>query len=102
FDAVARHLRDCEDAYLNIYGVYNASLSGPPDYADMVAPVAALVAARPDRVIWGLNWPHPTWEGDVPEDADLLDFVGAVAPDPAVQKLVLADNPARLYGFGPS
>jgi 2-pyrone-4,6-dicarboxylate lactonase len=99
FDAVARHLRDCEDAWLNIYGVYNASRAGPPGYADLVVPVAALVAARPDRIIWGLNWPHPTFDGEVPDDADVLDFVGAVAPDENIQKLVLADNPARLYGF---
>lgn len=101
FDAVAQHLRECDDAWLNIYGVYNASRSGPPAYADMVTPVAALVAARPDRIVWGLNWPHPTFEGAVPDDADVLDFVESVAPDPAVQKLILADNPARLYGFDP-
>lgn len=101
FDAVARHLRERDDAWLNIYGIYNASHSGPPAYADMTRPVAALVAARPDRIIWGLNWPHPTFDGDVPDDADVLDFVADVAPDRAVQKLILADNPARLYGFDP-
>ena len=30
-----------------------------PDYAD-VAPLAkALIAANPDRVLWGTDWPHP-------------------------------------------
>jgi predicted TIM-barrel fold metal-dependent hydrolase len=102
FDAVARHLKDCEGAWLNTYSVYNLSKTGAPDFADMVENVAALIAARPDRVIWGLNWPHPTFDVDVPDDADVLDFLLSVAPDPAVRKMILADNPARLYGFDPA
>lgn len=102
FDAVARHLRDADDAWLNLYSVYNLSKTGAPGFDDMVKNVAALVAARPDRFIWGLNWPHPTFDVAVPDDADVLDFVGAAVPDPGVQKMILADNPARLYGFPPS
>lgn len=101
FEAVTRHLRDCENAWLNIYSVYNLSKTGAPGFDDMVENVAALIAARPERVIWGLNWPHPTFDVAVPDDADVLDFVGRVAPDAATQKLILADNPARLYGFDP-
>jgi predicted TIM-barrel fold metal-dependent hydrolase len=102
FDAVARHLRACEDAWINIYGVYNLSRAGAPDYADMTHNLSALVAARPDRVIWGLNWPHPILDGPIPDDADLLDLIATVTPDPLVQKKILSDNPARLYGFGPA
>ncbi len=102
FEAVARHLRECEDAWLNIYSVYNLSRAGPPGYADMVANVRALVAARPDRIIWGLNWPHPTFEVPLPDDADVLDFLLEAAPDPAVRDMILAGNPARLYGFPPA
>jgi predicted TIM-barrel fold metal-dependent hydrolase len=101
FDVVVRHLRDCEDAWLNTYSVYNLSRTGAPDFVDMVENVATLIAARPDRIIWGLNWPHPTFDVDVPDDADVLDFLLSVVPDPAVRKAILADNPARLYGFDP-
>ncbi len=101
FEAVARHMRETEDAWLNLYSVYNLSKTGAPGFGDMVENVSALIAARPDRMIWGLNWPHPTFDVAVPDDADVLDFVGAAAPDADVQKMILADNPARLYGFSP-
>ena len=101
FEAVARHLRDCEDAWLNLYSVYNLSRAGPPHYEDMVENVRALIAARPDRIIWGLNWPHPTFDVPLPDDADVFDFLLAVAPAEETRRLILADNPARLYGFPP-
>ena len=51
-----------------------------------------------DRTLWGTDFPHPnaTHEAD---EADLVDLVPKFAPDPAVQKLLLVDNPAKLYGF---
>lgn len=101
FDAVAAHLRACEDAWLNLYSVYNLSRAGPPGYGDMVANVRALIAARPDRIIWGLNWPHPAFDVPLPDDADVLDFLLEAAPKETTRQLILADNPARLYGFSP-
>jgi hypothetical protein len=32
-------------------------------------------------------------------DGDWLDFVFAAAPDAKTRKLILADSPARLYGW---
>lgn len=101
FEAVVRHLRDCENAWLNTYSVYNLSKTGAPGFDDMVENVSTLIAARPDRIIWGLNWPHPTFDVAVPDDADVLDFIGRAAPSERLQKMILADNPARLYGFPP-
>lgn len=101
FEAVRKLLAEEENAYLNLYAWYDLSAEGAPAYGDMVEIAAALIAARPDRIIWGTNWPHPTFEVPVPDDADLLDFLGQAAPDPVLQKMVLADNPARLYGFDP-
>jgi len=51
-----------------------------------------------DRTLWGTDFPHPnsTHEAD---EADLVDLVPKFAPDLAMQKLLLVDNPARLYGF---
>lgn len=65
-----------------------------------VAPLAqALVAAAPERMVWGTNWPHPN-ATDTPDDAALLDLLADWAPDAAVRRAILVDNPARLYGFG--
>ena len=45
-------------AYVKISGAYRASKAAP-DYND-VAPLAqALIAANPDRIVWGTDWPHP-------------------------------------------
>lgn len=99
FDAVKRLLEGEENAYLNVYAVYDLTAEGPPAYADMAEIVAPLVDARPDRIIWGTNWPHPTFDVPVPEDADLLDFLGAAVPDEERRRMILVDNPARLYGW---
>lgn len=69
-----------------------------PPY-DKAVPIAkTIVDAIPDRVLWGTDFPHPnaTHEAD---EADLVDLIPKIAPDPAVQKKLLVDNPAKLYGF---
>jgi predicted TIM-barrel fold metal-dependent hydrolase len=35
----------------------------------------------------------------MPNDGDLLDLLKVWAPDEAVRRRILVDNPARLYGF---
>jgi len=35
----------------------------------------------------------------MPNDGDLCNLLGDWIPDTALRKQVLADNPARLYGF---
>ena len=97
-------------AYVKISGAYRASTQAP-DYAD-VAPLAkALIAANAERVVWGTDWPHPdttTPPGRRPtdvtpmfqiDDGRLLNQFAVWAPDAAIRKKILVDNPARLYGF---
>jgi predicted TIM-barrel fold metal-dependent hydrolase len=57
-----------------------------------------LLAAAPDRVIWGTDWPHPN-HPDNPDDADLVDLIPLIAPDTTQRRRLLVDNPARLVGF---
>ena len=69
-----------------------------PPY-DKAVPIARrIVEASPDRVLWGTDFPHPnsTHEAD---EADLVDLLPKIAPDPAMQKKLLVDNPAKLYGY---
>jgi predicted TIM-barrel fold metal-dependent hydrolase len=97
-------------AYVKISGAYRCSTLGP-DYPD-VAPLAqALINANPDRILWGTDWPHPnsvTPPGRKPtevtpqfqiDDGRLLNQLAVWAPSAALRKKILADNPARLYGF---
>src|SRR5262249_6514180 len=58
-----------------------------------------LVAANPERVLWGSDWPHVSHEGDAPDDGELLDRLRDWVPDDNVRRAVLVENPARLY-FG--
>jgi predicted TIM-barrel fold metal-dependent hydrolase len=72
-------------------------LSAPPFVA--AAPIATrIMAAAPDRVLWGTDFPHPNLNVEV-DEADLVDLVPAFAETESAQRRLLVDNPARLYGF---
>jgi predicted TIM-barrel fold metal-dependent hydrolase len=97
-------------AYVKISGAYRASKLAP-DYADAAPLARALIAANSDRIVWGTDWPHPnsvTPPGNKPtdvtplfqiDDGRLFNQLQAWAPDAAIRKKILVDNPARLYGF---
>ncbi len=70
-------------------------------YEDIVSVAKRIVARSPDRIIWGTDWPHPYvyQHGKMPNDGDLLDMLQDFAPDEASRRKILADNPARLFGF---
>jgi predicted TIM-barrel fold metal-dependent hydrolase len=65
-----------------------------------VVPLAQrLIAANPERMLWGTDWPHPNKFSAQPDDADLIDQLALWTPDPAIQRQILVDNPEALYGF---
>jgi predicted TIM-barrel fold metal-dependent hydrolase len=82
--------------WVKVSGAERISETGPP-FADAIPFAQRLIAAAPDRVLWGTDWPHPNvrWE---PDEADLVDLLPRFADAAALQQL-LVDNPARLYGF---
>lgn len=86
--------------YVKLSAPYETSRTGPPAYEDVGALARALVAAAPERMLWASNWPHigQPREGG-PDEAVLLDTLLDWAPREADRQLILADNPARLYGF---
>jgi predicted TIM-barrel fold metal-dependent hydrolase len=96
--------------YVKISGAYRLSKQGS-DYPDAVPFAKALIAANPDRLVWGSDWPHPnsdTTPDRKPtdlaplyqiDDGRLLNQLAVWAPDAATRKKILVDNPAKLYGF---
>jgi predicted TIM-barrel fold metal-dependent hydrolase len=87
-------------------GKFWAKLSGtyrlgatPPDYVQAKPFNDALVAANPDNLVWGTDWPHPRPEGPVPDAQRLIDVFLEWTPSAALRQAILADNPARLYNF---
>ena len=87
-----------DNAWVKIYGAERVSSKGPP-FTDAVPFGRALVEAAPDRVLWGTDWPHPNVKW-MPDDAALMDLFPLMAPEAALQRKILVENPARLYGFG--
>lgn len=56
-----------------------------------------LVSHAPDRLVWGSDWPHLSYQTDAPDDGVLLDDLAAWAGDEDVRRKILVDNPAKLY-----
>ncbi len=99
FRALARLVENGK-TYVKLSAPYEFSKSGPPDYADAGALAKALIAIAPERMLWASNWPHPSEPADhKPDDAMLLDTLLHWADSDTTRRMILADNPARLYGF---
>ena len=84
--------------WVKLSGAHRVSRQAP-DYPDAHAFHEALVAANPDQLVWGSDWPHPRMEGEMPNAGHLLDLFNAWTPDDAIRRRILTDNPARLYDF---
>jgi predicted TIM-barrel fold metal-dependent hydrolase len=84
--------------WVKVSGAHRLS-NNAPDYPEARAFHEALVAANPDQLVWGSDWPHPRIEGEMPNAGHLLDLFNEWTPDEAIRRRILADNPARLYGF---
>jgi predicted TIM-barrel fold metal-dependent hydrolase len=85
------------NAWVKICGAERVSSKGPP-FTDAVPFARALIEAAPERVLWGSDWPHPNVKW-MPNDAGLVDLFPLMAPETQLQRKILVDNPARLYGF---
>lgn len=97
FQALLRLLAD-GTAWVKLTGPYRISTLAMP-HADVDAFALALVAAAPDRIVWGTDWPHVMVKGAMPNDAEIVDLLSNWLPDEATRHRVLVENPARLYVF---
>jgi predicted TIM-barrel fold metal-dependent hydrolase/predicted NBD/HSP70 family sugar kinase len=96
-------------AYVKVSAAYRSSDKAPA-YGD-VAPLAqALIAANPERILWGTDWPHPhaasagaALDAIAPfydiDDGLALNQLPLWAPNAAIRRKILVENPARLYDF---
>lgn len=87
------------NTWIKLSGAYLATRSAAP-YEDLGALSRRWADRRPDRLLWGSDWPHAT-EAVKPNDANLLDLLAHWLPDAATRQLVLVENPQRLYLFDP-
>jgi predicted TIM-barrel fold metal-dependent hydrolase len=99
FKVIRRLLSERDDCWTKVSSFYRLSDSGAPDYADMRPFVQAVLRDRPERCVWGTNWPHPGLAHSMPNDADLLDLLESWLPGDAVRVPLFAANAAALYRF---
>jgi len=97
FQALLR-LMKAGKAWVKFTGPYRISTQALP-HADTNPYAHALVAANPQRMLWGTDWPHVMVKSAMPNDGDLCDLLSAWIPDAATLEQVLVNNPAILYGF---
>jgi len=109
FDVLVNLIRSGK-AYVKISAAYRVS-DHAPEYSYVKPLAQALIAANPQRVLWGTDWPHPDTTR-VPgrrafdiapllqiDDGLLFNQLPVWAPDENVRRTILVENPARLYGF---
>jgi 2-pyrone-4,6-dicarboxylate lactonase len=99
FRAILRLLTKRDDCWTKISSWYRLSDSGAPEYADMGPFVKMLLRERPDRCVWGTNWPHPGLHSAMPNDAGLVDLLESWLPSESVRVPLFAANAGRLYRF---
>jgi len=68
---------------------------------DAIPLAQQFIAAAPDRIIWGTDWPHVQWRKQrMMNDAEEVELLYRyVDNDCGLLQKILVDNPARLHGF---
>jgi predicted TIM-barrel fold metal-dependent hydrolase len=97
FKVVRRLLAERDDCWTKISSWYR--LSDSPGCGDMESLVKTLLRERPDRCVWGTNWPHPGLHDFMPNDADLVDQLDSWLPGDNVREALYAGNAEKLYRF---
>jgi predicted TIM-barrel fold metal-dependent hydrolase len=97
FQILKRFMRR-DNWWCKVCGAERISRTGPP-FLDAVPFAQELITLAPDRILWGTDFPHPNITRWMPNDGDLLDLVPRFTADPALQRRILVENPARLYRF---
>lgn len=87
------------NTWVKLSGADRISAAGYP-YQDVVPFARELIAAAPDRMLWGTDWPHTGIfkEDRMPDDGNLLNLLPDYAPDENIRNQILVDNPCRLLG----
>lgn len=97
FQGLLQLLRE-EKAWVKMTGPYRIC-DGDLPYTEMQPFNEAVIAANPNRLVWGSDWPHVMVKKQMPHDADLCDLFGSWVSDPELRNAILVNNPCMLYGY---
>ena len=89
-------LRESDRCWVKFTGTYRMSVA--QGFTDAAPMARALIETVPDRIVWGSDFPHLSFADKV-TSTELFNLLGQWAPDAAMRKKILADNPAQLFGF---
>jgi predicted TIM-barrel fold metal-dependent hydrolase len=95
--------------YVKMSRLHNVSTQAP-GYSDVRPLAETVLAANPERLLWGTDWPHAGVRPDGYKPTDISPYFkyddglifnefASWVGDTARLKTILVDNPARLYGF---
>jgi len=87
------------NTWMKISGANRVSETDLPPYDDVKPMAHALIAAAPERIMWGTDWPHPNKYVVNPNDGDLVDAFGDWVTDPDMRRKIMVDTPAAFYRF---
>ena len=87
------------NTWMKISGANRVSETDLPPYDDVKPMAQALIAAAPERIMWGTDWPHPNKYMVNPNDGDLVDAFGDWVADEAMRRKIMVDTPAAFYRF---
>jgi predicted TIM-barrel fold metal-dependent hydrolase len=87
------------NTWIKISGANRVSRGDLPPYDDVQPMAQALIAAAPQHIMWGTDWPHPNKYLANPNDGDLVDAFGDWVSDEALRRKIMVDNPAAFYRF---
>ena len=68
---------------MKLTGIYRMSTA--PDFEDVLPMARALIETAPDRLIWGSDFPHLSFDDKV-GSIELFNLLGKWAPDEATQE----------------
>ncbi|SAK83851.1 hydrolase [Caballeronia temeraria] len=92
-------LVDRGNTWVKTSGVYETSVEGAPDYADVSALAKKLIEVAPERCLFATNWPHPTKPHAPPDDGHLIDLFMQWCGNARTAARIMVDNAAEVYGF---
>ncbi len=89
----------CGNTWIKISGANRVAATDLPPYDDVKPLAQALIAAAPERIMWGTDWPHPNKYLANPNDGDLVDAFGDWVSDEGMRRRIMVDTPAAFYRF---
>jgi len=97
FELFMRFMSENTNVWSKVSCPDRLTISGPPEYFDVIPFARQIVETFPDRVLWGTDWPHPNVKNNMPDDGRLVDYLPHIATSVELQRMLLVTNPNHLY-----